>query len=299
MDRITSMRVFVQAATSGSLSAAARHLGMSPAMATKHVNALEARLGIKLFHRTTRRLRLTEAGSNYLEACQRILPEIDEAEAAASSQRVKATGLLRMNLPLSFGERFIAPLIPEFSRRHPEVKVELGLSDAQLDLIAGGWDLAIRIGHLADSSLQGRRLADSVMLVCAAPAYLDRRGVPRRVAELSQHNCLSYTLSAAQNGKFWAFGRQGEYRVPVSGNLMANNGNALLVAAVQGQGIIYQPRFIVAEALERGELVALELDKPAVDLGGIHVLYPPDRRPPAKVRAMIDYLTEVFARNPP
>src|SRR5690606_17816119 len=156
----------------------------------------------KLFHRTTRRLRLTEAGSNYLEACQRILPEIDEAEAAASSQRVKATGLLRMNLPLSFGERFIAPLIPEFSRRHPEVKVELGLSDAQLDLIAGGWDLAIRIGHLADSSLQGRRLADSVMLVCAAPAYLDRRGVPRRVAELSQHNCLSYTLSAAQNGKF-------------------------------------------------------------------------------------------------
>src|SRR5690606_27475270 len=122
MDRVNSMRVFVHAAQHGSLSAAARHLGMSAAMATKHVNALEARLGVKLFHRSTWRLRLTEAGSTYLEACQRILPEIDEAEALAASQRVKASGLLRMNLPLSFGTRFIAPLIPEFSRRHPEVR---------------------------------------------------------------------------------------------------------------------------------------------------------------------------------
>ncbi|WP_185265886.1 LysR family transcriptional regulator [Halopseudomonas xiamenensis] len=299
MDRVTSMRVFVRAASAGSLSAAARHLGMSPAMATKHVNALEARLGVKLFHRTTRQLSLTEAGSNYLEACQRILPEIDEAEAAATSQRIKATGLLRMNVPLSFGTRFIAPLIPEFSHRHPEVKIELGLSDAQLDLIAGSWDLAIRIGRLADSPLQTRQLGNSCMLVCAAPAYLDRRGVPRTVGELAQHNCLSYTLSAMQDSKQWAFGTQGELRVPINGDLLANNGDALLAAAVAGQGIIYQPHFIVGEALARGELVALELDKPVIELGGIHVLYPPDRRPPAKVRVMIDYLAEVFARTPP
>lgn len=299
MDRVTSMRVFVRAASAGSLSAAARHLGMSPAMATKHVNALEARLGVKLFHRTTRQLSLTEAGSNYLEACQRILPEIDEAEAAATSQRIKATGLLRMNVPLSFGTRFIAPLIPEFSHRHPEVKIELGLSDAQLDLIAGSWDLAIRIGRLADSPLQTRQLGNSCMLVCAAPAYLDRRGVPRTVGELAQHNCLSYTLSAMQDSKQWAFGTQGELRVPINGDLLANNGDALLAAAVAGQGIIYQPHFIVSQALARGELVALELDKPVVELGGIHVLYPPDRRPPAKVRVMIDYLAEVFARTPP
>src|SRR5690554_3191650 len=299
MDRITSMRVFVRAADAGSLSAAARHLGMSPAMASKHVNALEARLGVKLFHRTTRRLSLTEAGSNYLEACQRILPEIDEAEAAASSQRVKATGLLRMNLPLSFGSRFVAPLLPEFSRRHPEVRIELGLSDAQLDLVAGSWDLAIRIGRLADSPLQARRIGDSAMQVCAAPAYLDRRGAPRRVAELAQHNCLSYTLSPMQDGKQWIFGEHGELRVPVGGDLLANNGDALLAAAVGGQGIIYQPHFIVGEALERGELVALELDKPVVEIGGIHVLYPPDRRPPAKVRVMIDYLVEAFANTPP
>jgi DNA-binding transcriptional LysR family regulator len=298
MDRVTSMRVFVHAASVGSLSAAARHLGMSPAMATKHVNALEARLGVKLFHRTTRRLSLTEAGSNYLEACQRILPEIDEAEAAAASQRIKATGLLRMNVPLSFGSRFIAPLMPGFSRLHPEVKVELGLSDAQLDLIADSWDLAIRIGRLADSPLQARRLGDAAMLVCAAPDYLDRRGVPRRVAELAQHNCLSYTLSSMQDGKQWAFGAHGEFRVPVGGDLLANNGDALLAAAVGGQGVIYQPDFIVGEALERGDLVVLELDKPVMELGGIHVLYPPERRPPAKVRVMIDYLAEAFAKEP-
>ncbi|MEJ6657172.1 MAG: LysR substrate-binding domain-containing protein [Pseudomonas sp.] len=299
MDRVTSMRVFVRAASAGSLSAAARHLGLSPAMATKHVNALEARLGVKLFHRTTRRLSLTEAGSNYLEACQRILPEIDEAEAAATSQRIKASGLLRMNVPLSFGTRFIAPLIPAFSQRHPEVKIELGLSDAQLDLIAGSWDLAIRIGRLADSPLQSRRLGDSDMQVCASPAYLDQRGMPRQVGDLAQHNCLSYTLSSMQDSQHWAFGSQGEFRVPINGDLVANNGDALLAAAVAGQGIIYQPHFIVGEAVEQGDLVVLELDKPVVELGGIHVLYPPERRPPAKVRVMIDYLAEAFAQTPP
>lgn len=299
MDRITSMRVFVRAASAGSLSAAARHLGMSPAMATKHVNALEARLNVKLFHRTTRQLSLTEAGSDYLAACQRILADIDEAEAMATSRQVKATGLLRMNVPLSFGTRFIAPLIPAFSHLHPEVRVELGLSDAQLDLLAGNWDLAIRIGNLADSNLQARRLGDSCMLVCAAPAYLDQRGIPRTVADLAQHNCLSYTLSSTQDSHHWAFGNRGQVRAAISGDLLANNGDALLAAAVAGQGIIYQPRFIVGEAINRGELVTLELDKPAVDLGGIYVLYPPDRRPPAKVRVMIDYLAEAFAQVPP
>lgn len=299
MDRITSMRVFVRAASAGSLSAAARHLGMSPAMATKHVNALEARLGVKLFHRTTRRLSLTEAGSDYLEACQRILPDIDEAEAAAASQRIKASGLLRMNVPLSFGIRYVAPLIAEFSYQHPEVRVELGLSDANLDLIDGGWDLAIRVGRLADSPLQTRQLGDSCMMVCAAPDYLDQRGIPRTVGELAQHNCLSYTLSAMQDSSQWAFGAQGEVRVPINGDLLANNGDALLAAAVAGQGIIYQPHFIVGEAVDRGELVVLELDKPVVELGGIHVLYPPDRRPPAKVRVMIDYLAQMFEQTPP
>ncbi|WP_213908817.1 LysR family transcriptional regulator [Stutzerimonas nitrititolerans] len=296
LDRITGMRIFVRAVSAGSLSAAGRHLGISPAMATKHVDALESHLGVKLLHRTTRRLSLTEAGSDYLEACLRILPEIEEAEASAASQRVEARGLLRMNVPLTFGSRYIAPLVPAFSQRHPAVRVELGLNDSQVDLIDGGWDMAVRIGRLADSTLQARRLADCPLVVCAAPAYLDERGVPRKVADLAQHNCLSYTLSQSKD---WAFGRDGNARVTVSGDLLANNGSALVAAAVGGQGIIYQPQFIVAGALRRGELVVLELDKPAMDVGGIHLLYPPDRRPPAKVRVMADYLVESFKDEVP
>lgn len=295
LDRFTGMRVFIQAANLASLSAAGRALGISAAMATKHVDALEARLGVRLLHRTTRRLTLTDAGTDYLAASRRILQELDEAESEVAAQRTEAVGRLRMNLPLSFGTRFIAPLLPEFSRRYPHVEVELGMSDAQQDLIEGGWDMAIRIGHLADSALKARRLGHCPMQVCAAPGYLARHGTPRRVAELSAHNCMSYTLSALQGRGSWAFGHGGEIQVPVQGNLKANNGDALLAAAVGGQGVIYQPDFIVAEALASGALVALQLDQPALDLGGLHVLFPPDRRPPAKVRAMIDYLVAAFS----
>ena len=298
LDRVTGMRVFVRAVAAGSLSAAARQLDMSAAMATKHIDALESRLGVKLLHRTTRRLSLTEAGSDYLEACQRILPEIDEAEAVAASQRIEARGLLRLNAPLSFGSRFIAPLLPAFSRRHPAVRIELGLTDSQVDMLEGGWDLIVRIGHLADSQMQARKLGDCPMCVCAAPAYLEQRGIPRRVAELVQHNCLGYSLSSWAGGKEWAFGHDGGVRVPVTGDLTANNGDALTAAAIGGQGLIYQPLFIVTDALERGELLEVTLDQPTCTLGGIHVLYPPDRRPPAKVRMMIDYLVEAFAQSP-
>lgn len=299
MDRITSMRVFVRAASAGSISAAARHIGMSAAMAAKHIDTLELRLGVKLFHRTTKRqsLTLTEAGGEYLEACQRILADLDEAEAAVSSQRIKASGLLRMNVPVSFGNRLIAPLLPEFSRLYPEVKIELGLSDAQHDLIAGNWDLAIRIGRLEDSLLKTRRLGASCMQICASPDYLNRRGVPRKISDLTQHNCLSYTLSNMQNSQYWAFGKKGEFQVPIVGDLVANSGDALLAAAIAGQGIIYQPDFIVCDAVTQGKLVDLTLDKPTMELGGIHVLYPPDRHPPAKVRVMIDYLVEAFRKD--
>ena len=274
LDRIISMRVFVQAATHGSLSAAGRVMDMSPAMATKHMDALEARLGVKLLHRTTRKLTLTDAGTEFLESCRSILQELDEAEAEVSVQRTEAVGRLRMNLPHSFGTRFIAPLLPEFSRRYPGIDVEVGLSDAQHDLIREGWDLGIRIGYLA------------------------RHGRPRRVADLAEHNCLGYTLSPLQGKGTWAFGRQGDIKVPVHGNLTANNGDALLAAAVGGQGIIYQPDFIVDRAIAKGELVSLELDQPLVELGGLYVMFPPDRRLPAKVRLMIDFLVEQFVGSP-
>lgn len=297
MDRLTGMQVFVRAVADGSLSAAARHLGMSPAVATKHLDALEAHLGAKLLHRSTRRLTLTEAGSEYLEACQRLLPEIEYAEAAAVSQYVEVKGLLRISMPLSFGTRYVAPMIPAFSLRHPALRIELGLNDNVVDLLDGGWDMAIRIGRLNDIPLRARKLGDCPELVCAAPRYLDRRGIPRRVADLAQHNCLGYTLSSWAGGREWAFGVNGQVRVPINGDLAANSGEALLAAAVAGQGLIYQPLFIVANALESGALIALEFDQPMHTLGGIHAVYPPDRHPPAKVRAMLDYLVEAFKQD--
>ncbi|MBU3825835.1 MAG: LysR family transcriptional regulator [Candidatus Oceanisphaera merdipullorum] len=297
LDRVTGMRVFIQAVAQGSLSAAGRVLEMSPAMATKHMDALETRLGVKLVHRTTRQLTLTDSGTEYLEACQRILQELDEADAEVAAQSVEAVGRLRMNVPLSFGTRFIAPRLPAFSRRYPLVEVELGLSDSQQDLIQEGWDLIVRVGHLTNSSLKARRLGHCPMRVCASPQYLARHGTPRRVADLSGHNCLSYTLSRQQNKGSWFFGREGDIQVPVKGNLKADNGDALLAAALEGQGVIYQPHFIVSNALARNELVALELDHPPIDPGGVYVLFPADRRLPAKVRAMIDYLVEVFQNH--
>ena len=292
MDRITSMRVFTRAAQAGSLSAAARQMDMSAAMAAKHVDALEARLGVKLLHRSTRKLVLTDAGADYLEACLRILPEIDEAESAAAARRILATGLLRLNAPLAYGLRHVAPLMPAFAQAHPALTVELALSDAAVDVVGERWDLALRVGRLHDERLQARHLGDCAMLVAAAPAYLEAHGQPRTVADLAQHNCLGYTLSPTASPGEWLFGADGRVRQKVQGNLHANNGDALLSAALGGQGLIYQPGFIVGDAVARGELHALPLDHPPHDLGGIHAVWPATRHTPAKVRAMVDFLLE-------
>ncbi len=299
LDRITGMQVFARAATAGSLSAAARQVGLSPAMATKHVDALEERLGVRLFHRSTRKLTLTEAGQQYLEACSKLLPEFDEAEAMVASQRVQAMGLLRLNVPLSFGVRYIAPLLPGFSRRHPGVVVDLGLNDRVVDLMEEGWDLTLRVGTLKDSRLISRKLADAAMIVCAAPDYWARHGRPARWSDLSAHNCMSFSLSHISRPEEWRFGKAGEQRVPVKGNLRANNGDALVAAAIAGLGVLYEPEFIVADAVRRGELEALELDAASADLGGIHLLRSADRTPPAKVRVMTDFLVEAFKSPPP
>ncbi|MRI54111.1 LysR family transcriptional regulator [Methylobacterium sp. DB1607] len=290
LDRVTGMQVFARVAALGSFSAAGRALGLSQTGVTKHVAALEARLGTRLLHRTTRRLTLTETGRSYLEACERILAEIAEAEALVGAEGVEAHGTLRLNVPLSFGVREIAPALAAFSAAHPALTIELGLNDRRVDLIEEGWDLAVRIGALADSGLIARRLASSRLVVCAAPAYLDRHGTPRRPEELKGHDCLGYTLSDASG---WRFGDQ---VYPVSGTLRAPNGAALVAAAVAGLGLVYQPTFLVAEALRAGTLVALDLGAPCPTLA-IHALMPPGRRP-AKTRAFVDYLAERFAGEP-
>ena len=299
LDRLTGVEVFAKVAAVGSLSSAARAMGMSQTMVTKHVAALEARLGVKLFHRTTRRLSITEAGRNYLESSARILAEIEAADAAVAADRIEPRGLLRLNAPVSFGTRQIAPLLPEFAARHPRVTVELGLNDRLVDLADEGWDLAIRIGNLSNSSLIARRISPCRIIVCAAPSYIKARGRPRTVSSLADHNCLGYTLSQRQPVDRWVFGPRGEVSVQVSGNLRANNGDALLAAAIAGQGVIHQPSFIVADDLRAGRLVALNLDQPAIDLAGIYAVYLPDRYPAAKVRALIDFIASRFAPEPP
>jgi DNA-binding transcriptional LysR family regulator len=297
LDRLTGLEVFAKVAGAGSLSAAARAMGMSQTMVTKHIAALESRLGVKLFHRTTRRLSITDAGRNYLESSGRILAEIEAADAAVAADRIEPRGLLRLNAPVSFGTRQIAPLLAAFAEHHPRVTVELGLNDRLVDLAEEGWDLAIRIGSLSDSSLIARRIAPCRIAVCAAPSYLKARGTPRTVASLVDHNCLGYTLTQRTPIDRWVFGA--EIGVQISGNLRANNGDALRAAAIAGQGIIHQPTFIVADDLRAGRLVALTLDQPTVELGGIYAVFLPDRHPPARVRAFIDFIARRFAPEPP
>lgn len=299
LDRMTGMQVFQRVAATGSLSAAARGLRMSQTMATKHVAALESRLGTKLFYRTTRRLTLTEAGRTYLEACERILADVAAAEDAVSAAQTDVRGTLRLNVPVSFGILEVAPLLPQFAARHPALTVDLGLNDRQVDLVEEGWDLAIRIGAMKDSTLQARRLAPCRMLVCAAPSYLAARGTPETVASLKAHDCLGYTLSRLVGADTWGFGRDGKTKVAVSGSLRASNGDALVAAAVGGQGIIYQPTFLVAPEIRAGRLRVLQLDKDTIEMSGIYAVFPAGRAPPAKVRAMIDFLLARFSPVPP
>ncbi|WP_114944765.1 LysR family transcriptional regulator [Microvirga calopogonii] len=297
LDRVTGMQVFVRVATLGSFSAAARALHLSQTMVTKHVAALEERLGVKLLHRSTRKLVLTEEGRAYLAACERILAEIEEAEASASLDRIEPRGTLRLNVPLTFGFRQVVPALTEFSRHYPAVSFDLGLADRYVDLIEEGWDLAIRIGRLKDSSLVARRLAACRTIVCASPAYLKAHGTPQALEDLARHNCLGYTLPSAIGASRWTFGLDGEIAVPIQGNLRANNGDALLAAAVAGQGLIYQPTFIVGDSLREGSLVPVLTAYPTYE-PAIHAVLPSGRQAPAKVRAFVAFLAERFGPEP-
>ncbi|TAK48606.1 MAG: LysR family transcriptional regulator [Xanthobacteraceae bacterium] len=298
-DRLTGMEVFSKIAAVGSLSAAARALGLSQTMVTKHVAALETHLGVRLLHRTTRRLTLTEAGRRYLESCDRILADIADAESAAAADRIEPRGTLRINAPVSLGTREIAPAIAEFCRLHPAITVELGVNDRVVDLIEEGWDVAIRIGRMASSTLIARRLAPCHTVVCAAPAYLAAHGTPRTIEDLKAHNCLGYTLPNAAAAERWGFGRDAAIGINVSGTLRANSGDVLRVAALAGHGVIYQPTFIVADDLAAGRLVALNLDHPAMEFPGVFAVYPPSRFPPAKISAFVAFLADRWAPIPP
>jgi len=298
-DVVHGMLVFSKVVQGGSLSAAARDLGVSPAVVSRTLAALEARLGVRLVNRTTRSLHLTDEGASYFETCQRILAEIDEADSAVSARRVEPQGMLRVALPASFGHKHIAPLIPRFAERYPKIELALSLSDRSINLIEEGFDLAIRIAELKDSSLAARKLAPNRRVVCASPAYLRQHGEPATPQDLAKHNCLIATWEQGM-AMTWeyksAVGKRGSVRV--TGRYACDNWEVLREWAVAGLGVALKSTWDVRKHLEDGSLVPL---LPGYDFGtdvAIYAVYPHRRYLPAKTQAFIDFLAESFGPEP-
>lgn len=292
-----AMIVFAQVVDSRSFSAAAARLGLSKSAVSKQIAKLEDRLGARLLNRTTRTLSPTDAGQDFYERCLRVVREVEEAERAISHLSAEPRGLLRLSAPASFGREYLAPLVPEMLARWPELRIEALFEDRFVDVVAEGFDLVIRITRLQDSSLVARRIASCRRVVCAAPAYLDRHGVPRVPADLLQHDCILYSYATDQNE--WEFvGPDGRLEtVRVDGRLRANNAEVTLAALLAGAGLALSPDFIVGPALADGRLVPLltEYENP---FGAIYAVWPHNRNLAAKVRAVVDFLVERFAVEP-
>jgi DNA-binding transcriptional LysR family regulator len=287
---LNDMAVFVAVADSGGFSAAARRMDVSKAMVSKAVGRLEERLGVRLMQRTTRRLSLTEAGAAYLPHARQALEAAQAAEEAAMRGLAAPRGTLRINAPMSFGILHLAPLLAEFARRYPEVQVDLCLDDRIIDLIAGGFDLAIRIGQLRDSSLVARPIGVSRNVICAAPTYLAQHGVPATPAALADHDGLIYSLASDADTWTLTRGRRSE-RVRVRGRFHANNSLALRHALLDGLGIARTPRFVVSEDLAAGRLVPL-LSEWSAGQYGIHAVTTVREHLPRKTREFVEFLRE-------
>jgi len=285
--------VFASVVEHRSFSGAAAALGVSKATVSKAITRLEARLGTTLFHRTSRRLTLTESGRALSENAQRILAEGQGAEEAARESASAPAGLVRVAAPLSFGQTRVAPVIAEFLAAHPAIKIDLRLSDARVDIVAEGFDIALRIADLPDSSLRARRLGAVPTHVIGAPAYFEKHGRPRHPADLSTHACFGYTNTT--NPDVWRFRRAGgeEAVVRIDGPLMTDNGDAMLPALRAGLGIARLPEFLVGADIEAGTLVPVLEDWSATPVA-LHLLTPPGTLRPARVEALIDFLTVRF-----
>lgn len=297
LDHLTAMAVFARVVEEGSFSRAAQALELSKSAVSKQVARLEDRLGVRLLNRTTRRLSLTEAGTAFYEGCRLVVADAEAAEAAVNHLAAAPRGTLRVNAPMSFGLRHVAPRISEFLERYPELSVDLQLSDRTVDLVEEGYDMTVRVGRLPDSSLVARRLSPQRQVVCAAPSYLERHGRPRHPNDLADHQCLIY--SYLSSGKDWRFkGAEGEIRVTVSGRLEANNGDALLAAARGGAGVALLPRFIAADDLHAGRLETVLDDWTHAQDGAVYAVFPATRNLSPKVRVFVDFLAEHFTDRP-
>ncbi|HEX6297310.1 MAG TPA: LysR family transcriptional regulator [Burkholderiales bacterium] len=290
------MTIFARVVGAGSLSAAARELGLSPALVSRRLAALESRLGARLINRTTRSLHLTDDGATYYEACARVLADIEEADATVSAGRVEPRGTLRVALPASFGHQHIAPLIPRFAERYPQIQLALSLSDRTVNLIEEGFDLAVRIAHLEDSSLTARRLAPNRRVVCASPGYLARHGTPRTPDELARHNCLTTTDFAMNWDYKGPDNKPGSVRV--TGRYSCDNWEVLREWALAGLGIALKSTWDVHRLLVDGSLVEVCPGYTFHSDVAIYAVYPSRRFLPAKTRVFIDFLAESFGPDP-
>lgn len=296
MDRFLEMRTFSAVVDAGSFVGAADALGFSKAAVSRYVGDLETRLGVRLLHRTTRRLSLTEEGEVFYARSKELLAGVEEAEAELSSRSAAARGLLRVNAPVTFGIRNLAPLWGAFRALHPQVDLEVTLSDRVVDLVEEGYDLTIRIATLPSSTLISRKLTSTRMTLCASPQYLEKQGVPRHPHDLASHAVISY--SHWSTGNEWHFdGPKGRVSVKTRPWISSNNGDTCRAAALAHQGVVLQPDFLVGTDLVAGTLVELMPEYRALELG-IYALYPTRKHVAPKVRALIDFLTRQFAAPP-
>lgn len=300
MDKLKAFESFVSVATRGSLTAAARAEGVAPAIMGRRLDALEAHLGVKLLVRTTRRLSLTTEGSAFLEDCQRLLTDVANAEASVSAGGIQASGHLRITAPAGFGRRHVAPLVPRFRGLHPDVAISLNLSDRVIDLAGEGFDCAVRVGDLPDSSLVSVRIADNRRLCVAAPSYLQRRGAPQHPSDLAAHDCLVLSSGASQT-RGWAF------RMPVAGGghevahvrpggpLDCSDGQVLYDWCLAGYGIAWRSTWEVEAEIATGQLVPV-LEHFAAPPNGIYVVFPHAKHLPLRVRLWMDYLKHNYSQ---
>lgn len=292
VDQLTSMRVYCAVAELESFTRAADKLEMAKSMVTKHVSALEDRLGVRLLNRTTRKLSRTEAGQAYYERCRELLADIDALNTSVGEFIEQPRGTLRITAPVSFGVQYLGGAIASFMDNHPDVRVDLEMSDRVIDLIDEGCDVAVRIARLVNSSLVARQISKTRIVVCASASYLNAHGMPQVPADLARHKCLAYAY--ASGGDDWkAEGPSGQVSVKVPWVMRANNGDILRSAALQGAGIILQPTFLVGQDLRDGRLVEVLTDYQFGTLG-IHAVYPHRRHLSAKVRAFVQHLGHVL-----
>ena len=289
MDKLKQIESFASVATKGSLTAAANAEGVAPAVIGRRIDALEERLGVKLLVRTTRRITLTHEGSAFLDDCQRVIADLANAEASVSAGGVKASGYLRVTAPAGFGRRHVAPMVPKFLAQHPDVHISLNLSDRVVDIVNEGFDCAVRVGDLPDSSLVSVRLADNRRLCVATPEYLKRAGTPRSPSDLQRHECLTLSSDASQT-RGWAFSIDSAVtHLRPHGRLDCSDGQVLHDWCAQGLGIAWRSTWEVDEQIAAGRLVSV-LDEFAAPPNGIFAVFPQRKHLPLRVRLWIDFL---------